>query len=224
MDLIPNINQFYKPVQVVLWLVFNLAFWMYLYFNRERVFYILKGVSQPRIILQLAREEKVYTQRVNLSLYLFSVFFLSGFVYISLYPKLFEQENFPLTWFKFSVIFLIVFSGKGWIDWVILKLYEVKEWKTIETIFYYYLSILSIPFSWLMAVLWLTDMQGKWLIFKLFLMLFAIVYAVILFRKLSMFKMLHIPNLIIFLYFCTLEIFPAILLGNWIIKIINIYE
>lgn len=188
--------------------------------NQNRFKNMAKSIVSKQAVIEILRGEKIFFNRTNLIL---NVVYLCVF---SLYIQHFfyiHQKNltnsFELIYFFKIVLFLaIYFMSQLLFNAILNFIFDTKEIQMEyifnTSLFNNFLGVLMVP---LLFLIYFTTLQNS-VFFNNFIL--VIVFIILLFRTIRYIKIgatKNISNLHIFLYICTLEILPLIVIIKFFI-------
>lgn len=192
-------------------------------FNPKRLVQVLKAPFSRRFVNQLVREGNLFTERISFTLgivYLLSFALFLFLIYQHFFPPWNQQEN-GLLLFGFLVLFLILFNA--------LKITAINLlgniFKTRETTYFYLLNLLV--FAIITGIVLLIALvallyTGETAVLRVSLVLVALLF---LFRFLRGFligmTLTKFSYLLLFVYLCSLEILPLLVLVKVLVNLAN---
>lgn len=214
-----------KPMLVENWQIITLLFSLLLVafakgFSQNRFKNILKSVVSEQATYEIVRGEKIFFNQTNLIL---NVVYLCVFsLYISHFFYFHQKgltDSFEMIYFFKIVFFLtILFMSQLIFNAILNFIFDTKEIQMEyifnTSLFNNILGILMVP---LMFLIYFTALQNS-VFFNNFML--VVVFIILLFRTIRYIKIgakKNISNLHIFLYICTLEILPLIVIIKFFI-------
>lgn len=187
--------------------------------HRKQVLLILQGLFSQRIISQLLRDMKLIKERISILLFLVSYLIQTLFLFALLstfLPNLYNSLFLPLRYL--IPVGLVLLDGifKRITSNLFTYLFDCKENR--DSILLYKLLFITLNSFCLFPILISFFYTGEWLILLLYAPIFLTTFL-ILFYRLYILNIKNNNKFQFFLYFCTIEILPYIVLFKAVLSL-----
>lgn len=180
--------------------------------HRRQIIQILQALFSQRIFSQLLRESKLLKERIFFLLYLINYLILSLFLYTVLnyfFPNITSLFSIQFLYLLVFLFVLMDFLFKRFALFLYIYLYDYKENR--DEFYFYKLFYLTLNCFILYPILILFFYTKQPITLLIYLPIFIITFGFLFFRFYTLNKIKNF-KFQFFLYFCTIEILPYIIL------------